>query len=106
MRSLRPPELGVGEAEDGGETQTAAGEVTIIDFAFSPEVVETSVGQPVTWTNEDSATHTVTSDGDGPTASGDLASGETYEVAFDAAGTFEYICTIHPTMRGTVEVSA
>lgn len=124
MRSIRPPELAIGagalvllaasavgalgaaDADEGGSAPVAAGEVAIVDFAFSPEVVETSVGQGVSWTNEDSAAHTVTSDGDGPMGSGDLAGGESYEVAFDAAGTYEYICTIHPTMRGTVEVSS
>lgn len=124
MRSIRPPELaigagalvllaasaagalGAGGGSDGGEAPTGAGEVAIVDFAYSPEVVQTSVGQPVAWTNEDSAAHTVTSDGDGPLDSGDLPGGESYEAAFDAAGTYEYLCTIHPTMRGTVEVSA
>lgn len=123
MRSIRPPELalgvgalvllavtaagalGAGGGADGAEQQTAAGEVAIVDFAFSPEVARTSVGQPVSWTNEDAAAHTVTSDGQGPLASGELAGGASYEMAFDAAGTYEYICSIHPTMGGTVEVT-
>lgn len=120
MRPIRPPELAIGAGalvllavsafgafrSEGGEEEPTAGDVAIVDFDFEPGSLQTSVGESVTWTNQDSATHTVTSDGSGPMASGDVAEGETYEVTFDAAGTYEYLCTIHPTMRGTVEVSS
>lgn len=95
--------------DDTGPTEAAGptpdGAVTILDFAFDPEQVTVAIGDPVTWTNEDEATHTVTSDGDGPLASGDLAQGATYEAAFEEPGTYAYVCTIHPTMEGTVEVT-
>lgn len=121
MRPIRPPELVIGaaalvllgasafgalRADEGGSADPAAGDVAIIDFSFEPTPLQTSVGQAVTWTNQDSAAHTVTSDGDGPLASGELAEGESYDATFDAAGTYEYLCSIHPTMRGTVEVSS
>lgn len=122
MRSIRPPELVIGfgallllgatavgalqDDDAGAGVEPAAGEVAIVDFEFDPNALQASVGQSLTWTNQDSATHTVTSDGGGPLASGDLEQGESYEASFDAAGTYEYICTIHPTMRGTVEVTA
>lgn len=122
MRPIRPPELAIGagallllgasavgvlRGDDAGTgTEPAAGDVAIVDFAYEPSPLQTSVGQAVTWTNQDSAAHTVTSDGDGPLMSGDLEEGATYEVTFDEAGTYEYLCTIHPTMRGVVEVSS
>lgn len=90
-------------AEVDGEG-TSDREVAIIDFTYQPSTVRTAVGDPVRWTNQDSAVHTVTSDGDGPLDSGDLAEGEVYEATFDSAGTYAYLCTIHPFMKGTVEV--
>jgi plastocyanin len=59
-------------------------------------------GQQVTWTNEDSTTHTVTGDG---FDSGDIAPGESFSHTFDSAGTYQYSCQYHPTMQGTVEVT-
>jgi plastocyanin len=56
----------------------------------------------VTWTNNDSATHTIT--GDGGLDSGDVATGGTYSKTFDKAGTYKYHCSIHPTMTGEVVV--
>lgn len=121
MRPIRPPELAVGASalvllgasivglvagDDGGGAPAGDGQVAIVDFDFRPSPLQTTAGAAVTWTNQDSVAHTVTSDGDGPMASGELAGGESYEVTFDAAGTYDYLCTIHPTMRGTVEVSA
>lgn len=84
----------------------AAGSVTIIDFAFDPSELTANVGETITWTNEDSTAHTVTSDGDGPLDSGDVNGGATYEATFDEPGSYPYVCTIHPTMQGTVEVTA
>lgn len=91
--------------EQGSGQQNGAMEVTIVDFAFEPGDVEIAAGETVTWTNEDSATHTVESD-DGTLDSGDLAQGDTYEMTFDEPGTYEYVCGIHPNMEGTVTVTA
>lgn len=82
----------------------APGEVTIVDFAFDPPAVTVRVGETVTWTNKDDVAHTVTSEEQGPLASGDLAGGAEFKKMFDTPGSFPYICTIHPYMTGTVEV--
>ncbi|MEJ7721908.1 MAG: cupredoxin family copper-binding protein [Ilumatobacteraceae bacterium] len=87
----------------GTEPQGAADEVTIADFAFDPAELEVAAGATVTWTNNDSATHTVESD-DETLMSGDLPNGATYEMTFDEPGTYEYVCGIHPNMAGTVIV--
>lgn len=89
----------------GGAASPGAGRVAIVDFAFDPSTVAVAVGDTITWTNKDTAAHTVTSDGDGPLDSGTLREGATYEATFERPGRYAYICSIHPTMKGTVEVS-
>ena len=80
--------------------------VTIENFAFSPAAITVKKGTTVTWTNKDSAMHTVTeTDGqDGP-KSGDLATGKSYTFTFDKVGTYKYDCSIHTSMTGTVTVT-
>lgn len=85
----------------GGES-TGATAVSISNFAFDPASVTVKVGGTVTWTNNDSPTHTIT--GDGGLDSGDVANGGTYSKTFDKAGTYKYHCTIHPNMTGEVIV--
>lgn len=91
---------------NGGSTATATNSVTIQGFAFSPADVTVKKGTTVTWTNQDSATHTVT-ETDGMTGpdSGDLANGKSYSFTYDTVGTFKYHCAIHPSMTGTVTVT-
>ncbi|MFA5004271.1 MAG: cupredoxin family copper-binding protein [Candidatus Saccharimonadales bacterium] len=85
---------------------TATGSVTIEGFAFSPADITVKKGSTVTWTNKDSATHTVT-ENDGQTGpdSGNLANGKSYSFTFATTGTFKYHCAIHPSMTGTVTVT-
>ncbi len=77
----------------------------IKDFAFSPATIHVPVGAVLTWTNRDLVAHTVTSDG-GTFDSGILQNRQTFEWAFDTAGSFSYLCTIHPSMVATVIVDA
>lgn len=82
----------------------AAAEVTIKDFAFSPESVTIKVGESVTWTNEDSAPHTATGKDRDVLQSGTLNQGQTFTQKFDTAGTYDYFCEFHPNMKGVVIV--
>jgi plastocyanin len=77
--------------------------VTIQNFAFGPATLEVPVGTTVTWTNQDSASHTVTAD-DGSFDSKSLATGATFTQTFSTAGTFAYHCSIHTSMKATVTV--
>jgi plastocyanin len=77
--------------------------VTLANFAFSPATLTVKVGTAVTWTNKDSATHTVTSDS-GVFDSGNVAVNATYSYTFTKAGTYAYHCSIHTSMKGTVIV--
>jgi plastocyanin len=71
---------------------------------YSPSNFTAKVGQTVTWSNRDSAIHTVTST-TGLFGSGDLAGGGTYSFTFTQPGIFHYYCTIHPWMKGTIVVT-
>jgi plastocyanin len=79
-------------------------DVTIIDNAFTPRSISVAVGTTLSWANVGIAPHTVTSSSGG-FDSGFLFTGDTYQRTFNAAGAFDYICTIHPEMTGTVTVS-
>jgi len=89
---------------DSGDAAMGDSAVDIKGFAFSPASLEVAAGTTVTWTNSDSATHTVTAD-DGSFDSGDLANGATFSFTFDTAGTFTYHCNIHPNMTATIVVT-
>ncbi|SFW85369.1 cupredoxin domain-containing protein [Amycolatopsis australiensis] len=80
--------------------------VAIKDFAFAPAATTVKKGTTVTWTNQDQDAHTVTSTGSGgPLRSPTLQTGQSYQYTFSTAGTFEYLCTIHPFMTATVTVT-
>jgi plastocyanin len=88
--------------------QPAAGAsvaVTIQNFAFDPGNLTVKTGTTVTWTNLDSANHTVTSD-TGLFDSGELGKGSTFSYTFDKAGVYTYYCIPHHSkMQATVTVT-
>lgn len=77
--------------------------VEISGFAFVPSTLTVSVGTTVTWTNKDSASHTVTSNNN-LFESGTLQTGATFQHTFNQKGTFEYHCSIHTFMTAKVIV--
>lgn len=77
--------------------------VAIQNFAFNPSALTVKAGTTVTWTNEDSVAHDVISDS-GAFSSDSLSTGQTFSHTFDAAGTYEYHCGIHPSMRAKIIV--
>lgn len=79
--------------------------VEIADFAFSPPTLTIVVGESVTWTNADPVVHTATS-GLGAFDSGDLDPGESFTFTFTTPGTYDYLCTPHPSMTGSIVVRA
>lgn len=87
----------------GGARSTAT--VTIASFAFSPQNPTFKVGQTVTVVNNDSAPHTWTSE-EGGFDTGRLQPGQSTTVTLSKAGSFTVICEIHPSMTGTVTVTA
>ena len=76
---------------------------------YDPSPANVDKGSTVTWTNNDSTLHTVTSGTpDTPSSefdSGVMAKGKTFQHTFDKTGEFDYHCTLHPFMTGKVTVS-
>ena len=101
----------------GSKVSIVEGASTMADKAFDPSPANVKAGDTVTWTNNDSTPHTVTS-GTGasdPNMGKDfdsspglktlLAPKQTFEHKFATAGEFAYFCQVHPTMVGKVVVS-
>jgi plastocyanin len=78
--------------------------VNIANFAFSPAAITVKAGVTVTWTNQDEDAHTVAITG--APVSQPLQNGDKYTHTFAQPGTYSYLCTIHPFMRGVVVVTA
>ena len=76
--------------------------VEISGFAFKPATLRTTVGRTVTWRNADAAPHTATASA---FSSPQLGKGATYRRTFVRAGTYSYLCALHPGMRGKVVVA-
>ena len=102
MPSMPGAPAGTGSAT--ASAPVSADQVTIDNFAFAPASVTVRVGSTVTWTNRDEEPHTVAAT-DGSFHSPGMGTGATYSHAFPAAGTFDYVCSIHPSMHGTVVVT-
>jgi amicyanin len=88
-----------------GTARAATHAVDIAGFAFGPSDLTITVGDTVTWTNRDVVVHTATSTS-GAFDTGDLGEGESASVTFTAPGTYDYLCTPHPTMTGRIVVVA
>ncbi|MFM9107494.1 MAG: ScyD/ScyE family protein [Chloroflexota bacterium] len=78
-------------------------EITIKDFKYDPPTITFDAGRAVSWINRDPVAHTATAT-DKSFDSGNLNQDQTWFTTFDKAGTYEYICTYHPYMKGTVVV--
>lgn len=79
-----------------------AADVAIAGFAFVPQNLTVAAGDTVRWTNADPTTHTVTAAGGEFNSS--VSTGATFEHTFETAGEFDYFCSIHGTMTGTITV--
>jgi plastocyanin len=92
-----------------------SGASTLTTDAYSPNPIQVSVGTTVTWTNNDSQPHTVTSGSNGqpdnkfnssPNFTPLLNPGQTFSFTFTEEGEYPYFCLLHPNMVGTVNVSS
>jgi len=89
-----------------GPTVTAnipAGASALRTAAFGTNPLVVSLGTTVVWQNNDTIAHTSTSKSTGWN-SGPIAPGQSFRFTFTSPGTFDYFCTIHPDMLGTVTV--
>ncbi len=77
--------------------------VEIINFDFFARDLTVQRGSTVTWVNGDAVPHDAT-DVDESWGTGTLAQGESATLTFDSPGAYQYLCTIHPTMKATLNV--
>jgi plastocyanin len=96
-----------------GEALAAPIAVSMTNFQFTPATAQGPLNTLVTWTNNAGATsHTTTSDTTNPDGStgvglwdsGNLSGGQQFPFTLTAAGSYTYHCTIHPTMKGTINI--
>jgi plastocyanin len=92
-------------APTGGSSTVSGGPatVTVQNFSFNPGDLTVKTGTKVTWKFEDSVQHNVTA-GDKSFKSNDESKGGSYSFTFNKAGSYDYTCTIHPQMHGSVTV--
>jgi plastocyanin len=94
-------------AQSGTPSQPEV-QVQIVNGAFDPQDVTVTAGTKVTWTNNDSAGHTITSGTSGNPSglfdSGNVAPGQTFSFVFDTPGTYNYYSSYDQGMAGTVIV--
>jgi plastocyanin len=93
---LAPPAVAEPAATNGAE-------VKIDNFTFGPQRVTVKPGTTVTWINEDDIPHTVVSTSLA-FRSKVLDTDDKFSFTFTTAGTFEYFCSLHPHMTGTIVV--
>jgi plastocyanin len=95
---------GAGTAKPVPSTSNAASyTITIKDFEFSPRNLVIPVGSKVTWTNKDEEPHKV-AEVNSSFTSQPLDTDEGYTYEFKVPGKYEYFCTVHPRMTGTIIV--
>jgi len=78
--------------------------IDIKNFAFNPAILTVKTDTTVTWINNDSAPHTITSDVDNLLDSVTLTPGQSFSFTFTNAGTTNYHCALHPRMKGQIIV--
>ena len=83
--------------------QAAVQEIDISEMRFNPNVIDINQGDTVRWINRGDMPHTIQGDFGGTTM---INPGDRYEFTFTSAGNFDYICSLHPSMTGTVRVAA
>ena len=84
---------------------TGAAEIDIQNFTFAPQTLTVAAGTSVTWVNQDEEPHNIV-DLAKPHVfrSQGLDGGEKFTFVFDKPGTYEYVCSVHPPMHGTIVV--
>lgn len=104
--SLLPEELSArtsGIIAGAAAEDELSAEVRIDNFAFDPPSITVKAGTKVTWVNRDDIPHQLASDG-ADFKSKRLDTGDSFVFTVTQPGTYNYVCTIHPTMKGKIVV--
>jgi plastocyanin len=116
IKSLEAPAIisyeNLGDVTTSDAIKIETDKVSIVKESWNPEIIESynptavevNSGTTVTWTNDDFVAHTVT-DIEESFDSGFIQSGSTWSYTFEKSGEWDYLCTLHPWMKGTVSVT-
>jgi plastocyanin len=100
----KPGSGGQSTGSVGATTASGKGATVVVkSFSFTPQKITVSTGSKVTWEFKDSVDHNVTAN-DKSFHSKDEGNGGSYSFTFNTAGTYDYVCTIHQYMTGSVTV--
>src|SRR4051794_10314315 len=92
---------GSGGGSSSGDTVT----IDMKNIKFAPQDATVKVGQTVKWINQDTVDHDVQAKSGAGFKSGLFGNGKSFEWKADKAGTVNYVCTVHPGMVGTLNVT-
>ena len=93
-----------GTATAAVQKPSGPGTVSIAEFLFGPEKITVKAGQTITWTNIDASPHQVTVQGETTLRTPVVLKGQSTALMFNDVGSYGYICGLHPSMKGTIEV--
>lgn len=94
---------GAGDASPADTAGDNDGRTVVIeDLAFAPETLTVETGDTVTWVWRDGS---IKHDVSGDDFASEVMSEGTFRNRFDDPGTYDYVCTLHPNMTGTIEVT-
>jgi plastocyanin len=103
LMALTLSACGIGDASTPATAADADGPTVVIeDLAFEPETLTVEAGDTVTWTWKDGA---IAHDVAGDDFHSEVMSKGTFRHRFDELGIYDYVCTLHPNMTGTIEVT-
>jgi plastocyanin len=98
-----------GGGNGGGGTAAACPdgsvEIRMVDIKFDPQDATAAVGQEICWINEDTVDHNAVAESGADFESELFGEGETFTATVDEPGRVEYVCTIHPGMTGTLQIT-
>ncbi len=89
-------------ANNQSKSVISQNEINITNRGFSPEEITIKTGSYVTFTNKDSVTHAVIESN--KAFNKEIKPGDSFKITFDKSGTFEYISSSYPNMKGKVVV--
>ena len=94
-----------GEMKDASTGNAKENKIEIKDFAFNPQNITVKSGEKITWINRDGEPHTVVSVGKKFQRSSALDTDQEFSIIAGAPGTYEYFCSVHPKMTGTIVIT-
>ena len=107
MTMNHSPQMPTSQAQEKTPSSSHAANATvkIHNFKFEPANLTIAVGETVQFINNDEEPHTVTAT-DGTFNSKALDTNQTWSYTATKPGTYPYICSIHPFMKGTLTITS